>query len=64
MDGVRALEATVKLHPNIRAASAVFISMYGSAMLILTLLRLPEQAPTGELPAAATLGAPAGPRTE
>ena len=45
-------------------AFTVFISMYVSAMLILALLRLPKQEPTGAPPTAAALGAPAGPRTE
>ena len=45
-------------------AFTVFISMYVSAMLILTLLRLPEQEPTDAPPTPAALGAPAGPRSE
>ena len=40
-------------------AFTVFICMYVSALLIFTLLRMPEQEPTGEAPAPASLGAPA-----
>lgn len=44
-------------------AFTVFICMYVSALLILTLLRMPEQEPTGEAPAPASLGAPAASRS-
>ena len=45
-------------------AFSVFLSMYVSAMLILTLLRLPEQEPTGLTPTPAAIGASAGRQTE
>lgn len=45
-------------------AFTVFISMYVSAMLILALLRLPEQEPTGTGSGSAAVGASAGTPTE
>lgn len=45
-------------------AFTVFLSMYVSAMLILALLRLPDQAPTGMAPVPTAVAATAGRQTE
>ncbi len=42
-------------------AFTVFLSMYLSAMLVLVLLRLPEEEPTGPAPTRQTVGEPAAP---
>ncbi len=45
-------------------AFTVFLSMYASAMLILALLRVPDQEPTGMTSFPGAVGAPAGPPAE